>query len=145
MHFYHNGLYALRRTLLPSGLEETWGWPLEGGALQEPASLRSTRSTTGTVENLCRKEWCHSPASSLGFVLVAQNATVQFCKVSNLITVKVVLMCIQAVHTLLKSTSLKCFLIMVYILFIMNYRCFVVWVFFPLNPISYMVGEHAVV
>lgn len=76
---------------------------------------------------------------------MAQNATVQFCKVSNLISVKVVLMCIQAVHTLLKSTSLKCFLIMVYIVLRMNHRCFVFWGFFPLNPITYMVGEHAVV
>lgn len=112
---------------------------------REAASLRNSRSTTATAENFWRKGWCGSPASSLGFVPVAQNATVRFRKDSNLISVKVVLMCIQAVHTLLKSTSLKCFLVMVYILLRMNHRCFVVWGFFPLNPISYMVGEHAVV
>lgn len=66
---------------------------------------------------------------------MAQNATVRFCKASNLISVEVVLMCIQAVHTWLKSTSLKCFLVMVYLLLRTSHRCFVVWGFFsPLIP-----------
>lgn len=145
VHFYRNDLYALRRALCLQC------WKKPGVGLQreelcrEVASLRNTRSTAATAENFCRKGWCGSPASSLGFVPVAPNATVWFCKASNLISVKVALMCIQAVHTLLKSTSLKCFLVMVYILLRMNHRCFVVRGFFPLNPISYMVGEHAVV
>lgn len=127
-HFYHNGLYTVRRTL-PSVLEEPWGWPSEGGALQGSSQPEEHQKHYCYCLELLQEGMVWF--SSLGFVPAAQNATVRFCKASNLISVKVVLMCIQAVHTLLKSTSLKCFLVMVYILLRMNHRGFVVWGFFP--------------
>lgn len=93
VHFYHKDLNALRRKKSGVGLQRE-------ELCREAASLRNTRSTTATAENFCRKGWCGSPTSSLGFVPVAQNATVQFCKASNLISVKVLLMYIPSrAHT----------------------------------------------
>lgn len=122
--FYLNGSYALKRTLCLRCQKKLWLAFKRKSSAGKQLAWRRPEALVAIAEHFWRKGWCGSPASC-GICASGMDCYCFRSTKSQISCQWKLRWCVsKAVRTLLKPTSLKCFLVVVYVFFRMNHRWF---------------------